>query len=124
MKVEPAGADLLRVARDTLLQDLLPRLPAESHYAARMAANAMAIAMREMEGRGADPHEEIARIASLLPEWKPRGDESARLGEGNALLAAAIRAGRFDEPDAQEALIDHLERSTAERLALSNPKAR
>jgi len=31
MKVEPDGAELLRVARASLLESLLPLLPAESH---------------------------------------------------------------------------------------------
>ena len=123
MKVEPAGAELLRVARDTILEEVLPRLPAESHYAARMAANAMAIAAREMDGAGGDPRAEIDRIARLIPEWTPQGDEDAQLREGNARLAAAIRSGRFDSFDAQKMLTDHLQRSTNERLAVSNPKA-
>jgi hypothetical protein len=122
MKVEPSGAELLRLARATLLEELLPQLPAQGHYAARMAANAMAIAARELDGAAGDPEAEVAGIASLLPEWQPRGEAAQRLREGNALLAAAIRAGRFDAPDAHRALAEHLERSTEERLAVSNPR--
>ena len=122
MKVEPSGAELLRVARDTLLEELLPRLPAESHYAARMCANAMAIAARELEGSGGDPAAEVSRVRALLPEWQPAGKIEAQAGEANAKLAAAVRAGRFDAPQAQAALFDHLRQSTEERLAVSAPR--
>jgi hypothetical protein len=116
VKVEPAGAELLHAARETLLNELLPKLPAESHYAARMAANAMAIAARELEGAGGGDAGELARIEALLPECRGRG-----LREANRMLAEAVRAGRFDEPGARQALDDHLRLVTAARLALSSP---
>ena len=122
MKVEPSGADLLRVARRTLLEELLPQLPAQSHYAARMAANAMAIAAREMEGAGGDPAAEVARVRSLLPEWQPAGDVDAQAREANVKLAAAVRNGRFDSPQSQAALFEHLRMVTEERLAMSAPQ--
>jgi Domain of unknown function (DUF6285) len=122
LKVEPSGAELLRVARETLLEELLPRLPAENHYAARMVANAMAIAARELEGAAGDPAAEIARVRALLPEWAPAGDMDAQVREANAKLAAAVRAGRFDTPHAQAELFGHLRKSTEERLAVSAPR--
>lgn len=100
MKVEPGGEDLLRVARDTLLDTLLAQLPAESHYTARMVANAMAIAARE-----------LAQAAPGTP-----GDAAT------ARLAADIRAGRYDEAAARAQLIERLRGITRERLAVSNPR--
>ena len=122
MKVEPAGADLLRVARQALLEELLPQLPAASHYAARMAANAMAIEARELEGAGGDPVAEVSRVRVLLPEWQPEGDIDEQARAANAKLAAAVRAGRFDSAQAQSALFDHLRKTTEERLAVSAPQ--
>lgn len=122
LKVEPSGAELLRVARQTLLEELLPRLPQENHYAARMCANAMAIAARELEGAGGDPAAEVARVRRLLPEWEPAGDIEAQAGEANARLAAAVRAGRFEAPQEEAALFDHLRKTTEERLAVSAPR--
>ena len=119
MKVEPAGAELLHVARETLLAELLPKLPAESHYAARMAANAMAIAARELEGAGADEAAELARIEALLPECR-----GVTLHEANRMLAAAVRTNRFDDPRAQQALDEHLRLVTEARLAVSSAKRR
>jgi hypothetical protein len=117
MKVEPAGAELLRVARDTLLEELLPKLPPESHYAARMAANAMAIAARELQGAGGDEAGELARIVAMLPECA--GHE---LRDAHRMLASAVRAGRFEDPRAQKSLDEHLRITTQARLAVSSPK--
>lgn len=94
MKVEPAGAELLKVARASLLEALLPLLPAESHYTARMVANAMAIAARELQQPPADSAVDAAR------------------------LAREIRAGRHDGGD----IAPLLREITRARLAVSNPR--
>jgi hypothetical protein len=94
MRVEPDGAELLRVARAELLETLLPQLPAATHYAARMVANAMAIAAREM---AAPPGAQLDA---------PR-------------LAREIRSGRHD---GAEATLERLLALTRERLAVSNPR--
>jgi uncharacterized protein DUF6285 len=100
MKVEPGGEDLLRVARDTLLGKLLPQLPPESHYTARMVANAMAIAGREL----AQESKHVSADADT------------------ARLAAEIRAGRYDAPESRAQLIERLREITRARLAVSNPR--
>ncbi len=87
MPLERPGAnDLLAIARSTLLAELLPALPEPQQLAARMVANAMAIAAR---AACTDPNRLAAlrqRAAALV------GDEA----EPWRALAAAIRAGRFD----------------------------
>jgi uncharacterized protein DUF6285 len=94
MKVEPGGRELLQVAREVLLEELLPRLPEGDRYAARMVANAMAIAAREL-GEPLQPPVDTAR------------------------LAAGIRAGRHDD-DAR--VLESLREITRARLAVSNPR--
>ena len=47
MLEKPGAADLLATARDVVLRDLLPVLPAEQVLAARMVAAAIALALRE-----------------------------------------------------------------------------
>lgn len=74
---EPLAPDLLAIARELLLKELLPALPPDKAFAARMVANAMAIA-----GRSASEGEAESRLAALA------GDTRA--------FAAAIREGRFD----------------------------
>ncbi|HEX4573059.1 MAG TPA: phosphotransferase [Dongiaceae bacterium] len=92
---EPTGGALLTEARRVLLEELLPLLPAEKHYEARMTANAMAIAGRER-----------AALQPPLPDLKP--------------LARAIRAGHHDN---DESLRDLLAADVLARLAISNPRA-
>ena len=92
---EPSGEVLLVEARRLTLEDLLPMLPPERHYEARMVANAMAISARE-----------LAALRPALPDRKP--------------LARAIRAGHHDN---DEKLRDLLAADVLARLQISNPRA-
>lgn len=123
MKVEPSAADLLDIARAAIMGDLAPALPESRRYTALMAANALAIAARDLAAPSTI-EAEIARISALLPDWKPPDGEPAAIREGTARLAAGIRAGRFDEGEARARLLAHLRQTTIARLAVSNPKAR
>ena len=122
MKVEPAAADLLAIARATILSEVVPALPEAQRYAALMAANALAIAGRDLAAP-ASGATEIAGIAGLLGDWVPGGDATADLRDGTTRLAARIRDGRFDEGTARARLRAFLREATAARLAVSNPKA-
>jgi hypothetical protein len=103
---EPRAPDLLATAREVLLNDLLPALPPDKAFAARMVANAMAIAAR---AAAQDPWEAAAL---------------ARMGGDPRAFAAAVRAGRFDPGTADHAeaaaLLDDLTRA---RCAVSAPRA-
>lgn len=122
MKVEPSARDLLEIARATLVAEIAPALPEAQRYGALMAANALAIAGRELAASD-DSATETARLAALLPGWSPAGDGPEILREGTARLAARIRAGAFDEDPDREALLAHLRETVRARLATSNPRA-
>ena len=121
----PDSTELLAIARSTLLDRLLPRVPEELRYDALMIANVMAIAAREHTAGDAAMQAEVVRLAALLKEQcEPRaGAEliSAR-SDLNRRLTARIRAGRFDDRD-RAALLDHLAQTAAGELAVSNPRA-
>ena len=85
---------LLAEARERLMENLFPHLPEKQRYEARMIANAMAIAGRELAG-----------LRPPAPDLKP--------------LAAAIRGGKHD---ADAGLRDRLAADVLARLAVSNPK--
>ncbi len=109
LREEPLAPDLLAIAREVLLNDLLPALPSEKAFAARMVANAMAIAVRE----------------ATQDDWEPAMlSRMAALAGGPGAFAASIREGRFDPgtPRHREAaaLLDDLTRA---RCAVSAPKA-
>ena len=96
MPDEPDGAALLRQARETLLEELLPALPEDERLNALMIANAIAIGARELD--------------AAAVEQAP----------GDPRLAAAIRRG---DRDGDAALHETLVRSCVARLKLSSPKA-
>ncbi len=116
----PDAPNLLATARKLLLAELLPALPEDLRYAGLMVANAMAIAAREHDQDAEALRAEAAGLRELLATASPVDGDIAALRRA---LAAAIRAGAFDNPAQQAALIAHLARSSADRTAISNPKA-
>jgi len=117
MRDRPSLEALLEAARQTLRDDLAPTLEGDARYRALMAANAIAIALRQMAAGDAPQREEAARLRDLLGE---DGD----LETLNDALAQAIREGRFAPGDsAHDACFAHLLETTRAKLAESNPKA-
>ncbi|MCY1298249.1 hypothetical protein D9M70_477250 [compost metagenome] len=110
--------DLLATARRTLLEQLLPALPASLHYEARMIASAMAMASREMT---LEPERQAVEAASLA---RALGDEdSVASVEARELLCRRIREGDFDRPGvAQDELLAALREMNRTDLRISNPK--
>ncbi len=109
LREPPDGANLLATAREVVLRELLPALPESAQFAARMVANAMAIAGREA---AQDPSWEagaLSRVAALV------GDAEDPL----RAFAAAIRAGRFDG-DAEAFAV--LREITRKRCEVSAPR--
>jgi hypothetical protein len=92
----PTGPALLSLARDMLLNELLPLLPPTAHLEARLVANSMAIAEREALA-GAAPAQGILHE---LEEFYGEGDE----GEQGLLwrFARDLRAGAFEEGEPRE----------------------
>ena len=111
MREQPQGADLLDAARDLLLAELLPKLPEAQRFAARMVANAMAIAAREARDGAGWVTAAEARIAALA------GDDARH-------FATMIRAGAFDPGTQGHAEAASLLLTLARaRCAVSAPRA-
>jgi hypothetical protein len=102
----PALGELLAAVRESLEDAAAGRGPALSGYGARVAANALAIAERELARGAAD---QVA-YAGLL----------ARLGAADeAALATEIRAGRRDHQLAE--IAREFRAVVAARLAVAHP---
>lgn len=113
----PRGPELLDAARHSLQQEILPALPAECGYTARMIAKAMAIAARELE-HGQDTQRDGARrIAAFLD----CGAQDMAGGNAEGLLAEHIR-NRAIAPGRNADLRALLLALTRAKLAISNPK--
>jgi hypothetical protein len=131
MKNISDATDLMATARDALLSELLPALPKDRHYAAMMVANALAIASREHQSGREAVHGETERLVALLAGLDLDLDAQRpcavlRLPEVSLLRRAAsvaIREGRFDGARDQAALRAHIRQTSADWLAISNPKA-
>jgi hypothetical protein len=107
LRERPDAAPLLEAARELLLNELLPALPAERQLAARMIANAMGIAAREAR----QPEWEEQALARV-PETSPAG------------FVAAIRAGAYDPgTPGHAAARDWLREVTRRRCEVSAPRA-
>ncbi len=115
MLERPDAAGLLETARDVLLRELLPHLPEAKRFEARMVANAMAIARRDLAAEEAPV---LARMRELL--GMPDAGPDALLRR----LAAEIRAGGRDpgRPGAAAAA-EALVALTRLRCSVSNPRA-
>lgn len=125
MNERPQAPELLAIARDTFVADILPALPERLRYVGLMIANAMGIAQREIEAGEAPARAEFERLRKLCHERCEQLAEAAldpALADYNRRLSNEIRAGRFDHEE-RAALFDHLRQTTAEKLAVSNPKA-
>ena len=124
MQDRPSAAELLRIARDTLADDLLPLLPEERKLDARIIANVMAIAAREAAFGDAPLRAELARLAALYDEAPPPDEPLAAAVERlSRRLAADIREGTFDADAAKRAEVKaHLLETTLQKLRENNPR--
>lgn len=97
MSDKPSAQDLLVTARAALLDELLPSLPPEAHYTARMIARAIDVATRDITAPALDEglRAELAALAGT------QGDAAALA----RALSDRIRDGDFDQdPDARARL--------------------
>jgi hypothetical protein len=108
---------LLAVARAALRERVMPRLDGEGRYEAAMIANAMAIAIREVELGTSIRAEERELLAAFY------GGGPAELDELRRRLCRDLRAGSIASGRAAE-LDGLLERLVRARLAISNPEYR
>ncbi len=111
----PNAPDLLTTARQLLLDQLLPALPRELHYQARMIANAMIIAARDQQQGSSCVAQECRQLQTLL-DAPNNGD----LDELRKQLASAIRQGRFDQHPGLHRGLLQINRN---QLAINSPKA-
>ena len=116
MQDRPTAAELLAAIADFLREEATPALDrAEPRlgFQMRVAANSLAILEREARLGPAADARELARLKALL-------GRDGTLAELNAELARQLRQGTRDERDA--ALMAHLEATTADKIAIANPR--
>jgi hypothetical protein len=111
MRDLPTSRDLLALARELLMDELLPLLPPERGRDAHLIATAMAIAAREAAGEGWQED-----VGSALNTFYDADGSLAR-------FAADLRNGAFEtSPSRMEAARAILWRLTIEKLGEGNPQ--
>ncbi len=115
MTNQPDGAALLASARSTLMTQLLPLLPPDKAYAARMIARAMGIAARELQQR-----EELACATKTAIADFLAGAGLGDLPADERTLSRLIRDRQLDA-GSRRALPALLLTLTRHKLAISNP---
>jgi hypothetical protein len=125
MQDRPSAAELLAAVRAFLEDDLIPTLEGRRRFHALVAANVLSIVEREMAHDEEHLRAEHARLARLLGAPPAEGTLAA-LRESvralNATLAERIRAGDADDGPFEAAVRAHLRATTAEKLAVANPR--
>lgn len=109
---QPSMRELVDAVREFLETRAMPELKGHTAFHARVAANALAIVVRELDQGAQSAAEELARLRGLL-----RHDGT--LEELNRELCRRIRAGEItlETPG----LADHLEKTTRDKVAIDQP---
>ncbi|MCK9988827.1 MAG: hypothetical protein AzoDbin1_05299 [Azoarcus sp.] len=128
MRDEPTGEQLLDSARNVLREQLMPALPAASRHAALMIANAMSIAMRQLQNGDEPERAELRALEKILLAGDGAGEAGAgtsmraRLKELNCRLSHWIRDGQADAGEIRDAVRAHLVQVARTKVGESNPK--
>jgi hypothetical protein len=124
MQDRPTAVELLKAAQEFCERDLQPALTGRVRFHARVLQNVLGIVQRELEGEEDALRNEWARLEELFGTQDGPPDTlrelSARVKEMNRDLAGKIRDGTFD--DDWDRLIERLSATTAEKLAIANPR--
>lgn len=109
----PSAKELIEAVKSFIDKTAAPQLTGHAAFHARVASNALATVLREMEIRPAAEAEEISRLQSLL------GATGTSAAELNQKLCEEIRAGRMNLSSA--GLLPHLKSTTIAQLSVDQP---
>jgi hypothetical protein len=109
---QPRGADILAAVSKLLRETLMPQLPANAAFQARVAANAIDLVAREINFGETVESEALGRLQALL-------GRDGSLQDLEADLSGRIRRGELDLQS--EGLADHLWRTTLDKMKIDQP---
>lgn len=112
MMDQPSAIELVTAVREFIEKHAMPELTGRTAFHARVAANALAIVIRELEQAPAANADELARLEQMLGR---RGT----LNELNRELCRRLRANEMSAFD--PALATHLKLSTLAKVAIDQP---
>lgn len=109
---QPRGADILAAVSKLLRETLMPQLPANAAFQARVAANAIDLVAREINFGETVESEALGRLQALL-------GRNGSLQGLEADLSGRIRRGELDLQS--EGLADHLWQTTLDKMKIDQP---
>ncbi len=115
MHDQPSVSELVLAVKSFIDETAGPNLTGHAAFHARVASNALATVLRDLELRPANEAAEIARLRSLLDASE--GDDLATL---NARLGEKIRSG--DLTPQTPGLLEHLKTTTVAQVEIDQPR--
>ncbi|MFN7164782.1 MAG: DUF6285 domain-containing protein [Hyphomonas sp.] len=109
----PSARELIEAVKAFIDKTAAPQLTGHAAFHARVASNALATVLRELEIRPGAEAEEKSRLEVLLGT---KGESANAL---NAKLCDAIRSGKMDL--STEGLLSHLKSTTIAQLSVDQP---
>jgi hypothetical protein len=125
MRDRPNGADLVAIARDVLVNAVMPMAPEQERVTALMIASALGIAERELAAGEAPLRAELAALTAIYGVPQAAADAQAlhdALLRLNRRLAEDLRQDTIVDAERRSAVYRLLVESTRARVAESNPK--
>lgn len=115
MHDQPSVSELVLAVKSFIDETAGPNLTGHAAFHARVASNALATVLRDLELRPANEAAEIARLKNLLDASE--GDDLATL---NARLSEKIRSG--DLTPQTPGLLEHLKTTTVAQVEIDQPR--
>jgi hypothetical protein len=127
MHDRPTAVELLDAVRQFLEADAIPALDGTKKFHARVAANVLAVVVRELQSESEQLRGEWQRLRQLL------GESVADAPSDLATLRRAIRAvteqlcqrirtGDADRDPWRTAVLAHVRQTVVDKLSVANPK--
>jgi hypothetical protein len=109
---QPRGADILTAVSRLLRETLMPQLPANAAFQARVAANAIDLVAREIAFGDTVERDALQRLQTLL-------SRDGSLEELETELSGRIRRGELDLQS--PGLAEHLWQTTLDKMKIDQP---
>jgi len=109
----PSARELIEAVKAFIDKTAAPQLTGHAAFHARVASNALATVLRELEIRPGAEADEKSRLEVLL------GTTGESANALNAKLCDAIRSGKMDL--STEGLLSHLKSTTIAQLSVDQP---
>jgi hypothetical protein len=124
MQDRPTVPEFLKAVTQLLDEELVPNLSGSRQFYARVAANVLRMAMRELEHEEEHLAAEWQRLDALLPPVErpaTRAELREAIRRRTEELCQRIRQGDTDTGPYRDQVLAHVRETVREKLLVSNP---